>query len=159
MDWPHRILDPGSIAPTEGVGALPSAATSAGDAARDFERRAAEVINGIGDRANEIERQARGITEEATEKLLLGEKRIEELEAKQRVSEAAISEANVKIREAEEALNLQRSIATAAEDRIRQIELRATEAEAQATASANELARLQDAVRTLIRVARRQTEC
>jgi chromosome segregation ATPase len=116
-----------------------------------FVHRAAEVIKGIKDYANEIERQARGITEEAAKKLLLAEKRIEELEAKQRVSEAAISEANVKIQEVGEALNLERSLVKPAEDRIRQIELRATEAEAQATASANELARLTDAIRTLVR--------
>ena|SRR5271154_4088938 len=93
----------------------------------DFVRRAAEVIKGMEDRANEIENYAeyaRGIAGEATEKLQLAEKRIEELEAKQRVSEVAVSEANVKIREAEIALNLERSLVKAAEERIRQIELR-----------------------------------
>ena len=76
--------------------------------------------------------------------MLLAEKRIEELEAKQRLSEAAISEANVKIQQVGEALNLERSLVKAAEDR-------ATEAEAQATASANELACIEDAIRTLVR--------
>jgi hypothetical protein len=144
MDRPPVILDPGSIAPTEGVGARQSAAASDGGAALDFVHRAAEAIKGIKDHANEIERQARGITEEATKKLLLAEKRIEELEAKQRLSEAAISEANVKIQQVGEALNLERSLVKAAEDH-------ATEAEALATASANELACIEDAIRTLVR--------
>ena len=65
------------------------------------------------------------------------------------MSEAVISEANVKIREAEEALNLERSLVKTAEDRIRQIELRATEAGAQAAESANNLAYIKDAIRTL----------
>jgi chromosome segregation ATPase len=153
MDWPHHVLDTGPIAPTEGVDALASAATRDGGAALDFIRQAAEVVRGIEDRAHEIEQHARGIAEEATEKLQLAEKRTEELEAKQRVSEAVISEANVKIREAEEALNLERSLVKAAKDRIGQIELRAREAEAQATASANNLASIKDAIRTLIRSA------
>ena len=85
MDRPPVILDPGSIAPTEGVGALPSAAASDGGAALDFVHRAAEAIKGIKDHANEIERQARGITEQATKNLLLAEKCIEEL--KQATSE------------------------------------------------------------------------
>jgi adenylosuccinate lyase len=116
MDWPHSVLESGPFAPTERVGALPSAATTDGGAAVDFVRRAAEVIKGMEDRANEIEKYAeyaRGIVGEAIEKLQLAEKRIEELEAKQRVSEAAISEANVKIREVEEASNLVRALPAA----------------------------------------------
>jgi hypothetical protein len=127
MDWPHNIFESGPFAPTERVGAFRSAATSDGGAALDFVRRAAEVIKGIEDRANEIEKYAeyaRGIAGEAIEKLQLAEKRIEELETKQRVSETAVSEANVKIREAEEALNLEKSFVKVAKDRIRQIELR-----------------------------------
>jgi hypothetical protein len=127
MGGPHNIFESGPFAPTERVGAPPSAATSDGGVALDFVRRAAEAIKGIEDRANEIEKYAeyaRGIAGEAIEKLQLAEKRIEELEAKQRVSETAVSEANVKTREAEEALNLERSLVKAAEDRIRQIELR-----------------------------------
>jgi len=153
MEWLDHVSDTGPIAPTEGVDALASAATRDGGVALDFIRQAAEVLRGIEDRAYETERHVRGIAEEAIEKLQLAEKRIEELEAKQRVSEAVISEANVKIREAEQALNLERSLVKTAEDRIRQIELRATEAEAQAGASANHLACIKDAIRTLIRSA------
>jgi chromosome segregation ATPase len=150
MEWLDHVSDTGPIAPTEGVDALASAATRDGGVALDFIRQAAEVLRGIEDRAYETERHVRGIAEEAIEKLQLAEKRIEELKAKQRVSEAVISEANVKIREAEEALNLERSLVKTAEDRIRQIELRATEAEAQAAESANNLAYIKDAIRTLL---------
>jgi len=81
IDWPHHVLDTGPIAPTEGVDDLASAATRDSGAALDFVRQAAEVIRGIEDRAYETEQHAQGIAKEATEKLQLAEKRIEELEA------------------------------------------------------------------------------
>ena len=81
IDWPHRVLGTGPIAPTERVDDLASAATRDGGAALEFVRQAAEVIRGIEDRAYETEQHARGISKETTEKLQLAEKRIEELEA------------------------------------------------------------------------------
>ena len=85
MEWLDHVSDTGPIAPTEGADALASAATRDGGVALDFIRQAAEVLRGIEDRAYETERHVRGIAEEAIEKLRLAEKRIEELEAKQRV--------------------------------------------------------------------------
>ena len=98
IDWPHRVLGTGPIAPTEGVDDLASAATRDGGAALDFVRQAAEVIRGIEDRAYETEQHARGIAKEATEKLQLAEKRIEELETCIKDAIRLIGSANGEVR-------------------------------------------------------------
>ena len=72
--------------------------TSDGGAALDLVYQAAEAVRDIEDRAYETEQHARGIAKEATEKLQLAEKRIEELEACIKDAIRLIGSANREVR-------------------------------------------------------------
>jgi len=149
-----RLYDLPPIAPSEGVlhfpSTPPSTATRGCGAALDLVYQAAEVIKGIENHANEAEKYARGVADNALRKLQLAEKRIEELETELQSAQACISEARVKIKESDEARKVERSCLEAADRQICQIEMRARTAEAQARENANAVARIEQAIRTQI---------
>jgi chromosome segregation ATPase len=105
-----------------------------GQEALELVYRAAEAIRGMEDRA-------RGIAEDAVEKLQAANHRIQALEGERRAAE-------VRIQEAEDALKRAASRIAAAEDRLAQAERIARAAEARATEAEKALIRIEDAVRT-----------
>ena len=142
------------IEPSEGIlrfRSTPlSTATKGCGAALDLVYQAAEVIKGIESHANEAEKHARGVADNAIRKLQLAEKRIEELETELQSAQACISEARVKIKESDEAAKVDKSRLEAAERKMCQIEMRARTAEGQARENANAVARIEEAIRTQI---------
>jgi chromosome segregation ATPase len=130
---------------------VPSATTSRdGGTALDLVYQAAEMIRSIENRANEFESRARGLAEEATEKLKRAERHIQDLEVQQRAAETCIQQAHLKLQEAGEALKRERARVQTAENRLPQLEMRARSAEARAQECENALARIEDAIRTQI---------
>jgi chromosome segregation ATPase len=119
-----------------------------GGKALDLIYHAAEVLRCIEERANETERRAKNIAEKAIERLEFAEKRIVELEAEKKATEASVAEAYAKIHQTEDALSLERSRLQATEDRMAQIELRAKGAETRARESETALVRIEEAIRT-----------
>lgn len=135
---------------------VPSATTNKdgeakdGEIALDLVYQAAEMVRSIENRANEFESRARGLAEEATEKLKLAERHIHDLEAQQRAAETCIQQAHIKLQEAGEALKRERARVQAAENRLPQLEMRARSAEARAQECEHALARIEDAIRSQI---------
>jgi len=121
-----------------------------GRIALDLVYHAAEVVKSIEDRASDVETRARTLADEATERLKLAEKHIQELEAKQRAADAYISEANVKLQEAAEALKTERARVIAAERQLPVLEMRVKTAESRARECENAIARVEDAIRARI---------
>jgi chromosome segregation ATPase len=74
--------------------------------------------------------------------------RIQELEAERETTHGHINEANAMVREAAEALRLERARVKAAEEQLRQLDVRARNAEARAKKSENALAQVEHAIRT-----------
>jgi hypothetical protein len=114
-----------------------------GQEALELVYRAAEAIRGMEDRA-------RGIAEDAVEKLQVANARIQALEGERRASE-------VRIQEAEDALKRAASRIAAAEDRLAQAERAARAAELRACEGEKALIRIEDAVRTRLLGQRRAT--
>ena len=106
-----------------------TAFTSDGGAALDLVYQAAEAVRDIEDRAYETEQHARALAERAVEKLRVAEECIRYLEAEQRAAEARIQMAG-------KALRLERSRVAAAENKLRQLEVRAGMTELHASAGA-----------------------
>jgi len=133
-----------------------SAATSRNGETRDGETalelvyQAAEMVRGIENRATEFESRARGLAEQANEKLKLAERHIHDLEVKQQAAETCIQQAHLKLQEAGEALKRERARVQAAENRLPQLEMRARSAEARAQECERALSRIEDAIRTQI---------
>jgi chromosome segregation ATPase len=121
-----------------------------GGAALDLVYQAAEMVRNIETRANEFESRARGLAEEATEKLQLAERHIQDLEAQQGAAETCIQQAHLKLQEAGEALKRERARVQAAETRLPELEMRARNAEARAQECESALSRIEDAIRTQI---------
>ncbi len=121
------------IEPTEVGLVFPSAPrtafTSDGGAALDLVYQAAEAVRDIEDRAYETEQHARALAERAVEKLRVAEECIRYLEAEQRAAQARIQMAG-------EALKLERSRVAAAENKLRQLEVRVGMTELHAGAGA-----------------------
>ena len=65
----------------------------------DLVSQAVEVIKGIENHANELEKHVRSIADKAIQRLQLAESRIEELETELQSAQACIREARVKIKE------------------------------------------------------------
>ncbi len=122
--------------------------TRDGQSAVDLVNQAVELVRGIEKRAKEKETYADGIAE----KLRIAESRIEELvkelEAERRAAEIHVNKSNVTIRDLADALKEERSRVTTAEDELRQLEVRASTAEARAKESEDAIARIEDAIRT-----------
>jgi hypothetical protein len=110
------------IEPIEVGLAFPSAPRTAfaddGGAVLDLVHQAAAAVRDIEDRAYETERRARTIAERTVERLRVAEECIRYLEAEQRA-------AQTRIQMAVEALKLERSRVAAAENKLRQLEVRA----------------------------------
>jgi Mg2+ and Co2+ transporter CorA len=116
---------------------------SHGAAALDLVYQAAEVINGIEDRASETEKTL-------FQKLELAQKRIEELEKDLQSARQCLAEMRVKLKESEEASSIDQSRLEAAEKKMCDLEMRARTAEAQAKNNSHTLARIEEAIRTQI---------
>jgi chromosome segregation ATPase len=159
LEWLHKHLQthlPNSarIEPTDRVLSFPSSTPSNtnrdGGAALDLVHQAAEMVRSIENRANEFESHARGLAEEATERLQRAEKHIQDLEAKQRATDAAIQKAYLMLQEAGETLKKERARVEVAENKLPQLEMRARSAEARAQECENALSRIEDAIRSQI---------
>lgn len=155
LEWLHKHLQthlPNSarIEPTDRVLSFPSSTPSNtnrdGGAALDLVHQAAEMVRSIENCANEFESHARGLAEEATERLQRAEKHIQDLEAKQRATDAAIQKAYLMLQEAGETLKKERARVEVAENKLPQLEMRARSAEARAQECANALSRIEDAI-------------
>ena len=131
-------------------GSTPSATSKGRVAALDLVSQAVEVIKGIENHANELEKYVRSIADKAIQRLQLAEGRIEELETELQSAQVCIREARVKIKELVESANFERSRLEAAERKMCQIEMRARTAEAQAKENANTVARIEEAIRVQI---------
>jgi DNA repair ATPase RecN len=147
-------FDADPIEPTERILRFPRTpqptATRGYGATLDLLYQAAEVIKGIENHVDETEKCARGIADNAIQKLQLAEKRIEELENEIQAAQACISEARFKIKESDEASKVEGARVEAAERRMCQIEMRARTAEAQVRENANAVARIEETIRAQI---------
>jgi chromosome segregation ATPase len=159
LDWLNKhmrdhLSNSVQIEPGDKVFNFPGVATTTtngdGGTALDLVYQAAEMVRSIENRANEFETRARGLAEEATEKLKLAERHIHDLETQQRAAETCIQQAHLKLQEAGEALKRERARVQAAENRLPQLEMRARSAEARAQECENALSRIEDAIRTQI---------
>jgi len=155
MEWHRRqAQDQNGVfsEPTENVFSIrppdTGSAKSEGSVALELVYQASEVINGIQDRANEMEARAKNLARDAMVKLQYSENRIRSLETERLAWEAAVNDADTRINEAtfrlhetEKALQRTETRMTAAEVQLKAAELRASEAE-------RALVRIADAIRT-----------
>jgi chromosome segregation ATPase len=133
---------------TKRVLSFPSSTAIDGNAAVDLVYQAADLFRDLENRANENAKYAQTLAEKAVEKLQQAGERIQELEAERETTRGHIDEANVMVREAAEALKLERSRVKAAEEQLRQLEVRVRNAEARAEKSGNALTQVEHAIRT-----------
>ena len=143
---PIRPNESAPIRPKERVmrlpGATPTADMRRGDGAGlDLVYQAARVIEGLEDRATEIEKTS-------YQQLQLKERRIEELETELRTAQTLINETRIKLNELDEVARADRARLEAAEKRLSEFETRAKTAEAQARENASALFRIEEAIRT-----------
>jgi hypothetical protein len=110
-------------------------------AALDLVHQAAEVMEGLANRATEIEKTS-------YQQLHLKERRIEELEAELRTAQVLINETRVKLKESDEVARAGKARLEAAEKRLSEFEMRAKTAEALARENANAVLRIEEAIRT-----------
>jgi TolA-binding protein len=106
----------------------------------DLVYQAAKVIEGLEDRATEIEKTS-------YQQLQLKERRIEELETELRTAQTLINETRIKLKESDEVARADRARLEAAEKRLSEFETRAKTAEAQARENATALFRIEEAIR------------
>ena len=146
-DQPREYIafESAPIRPKERVmrlpGATPTANMRRGDGAGlDLVYEAAKVMEGLEDRATEIEKTS-------YQQLHLKERRIEELETELRAAQALIDETRIKLKESDEVARADRARLEAAEKRLSEFEMRAKTAEAQARENANALFRIEEAIR------------
>ena len=142
---PIRPNESAPIRPKERVmrlpGATPTADMRRGDGAGlDLVYQAAKVIEGLEDRATEIEKTS-------YQQLQLKERRIEELETELRTAQTLINETRIKLKESDEVARADRARLEAAEKRLSEFETRAKTAEAQARENATALFRIEEAIR------------
>ena len=138
---------------TEGLLRFPNSpafATARDDKATtvDLVYQAANLVRDLENRADENERYAQAIAEKAVGKLSAAAERIRKLEAEQRAAQDKIDKAHVMFRETAEAIKLEQSRARAAEEQVRQLELRVRNAEVRASEGENAIAQVEDAIRT-----------
>ena len=133
---------------TKRVLSFPSSTAIDSNAAVDLVYQAADLFRDLENRANENAKYAQTLAEKAVEKLQQAGERIQDLEAERETTRGHIDEANAMVREAAEALKLERSRVKAAEEQLRQLEVRVRNAEARAEKSGNALAQVEHAIRT-----------
>ena len=121
----------------------------------DLIYKAVEVVKRVEDHAKQTEERAQTIAQAAVEKLLLANKRIQELEEERLSAEARINDACVTLKEAADALRLEKLRVKAAEERIRLLELRFSSAEMHAKDGQTAIARIEEEIRTRL-LAQRQ---
>jgi hypothetical protein len=109
----------------------------------DLVYQAAKVIEGLEDRATEIEKTS-------YQQLQLKERRIEGLETELRTAQTLINETRIKLKESDEVARADRARLEAAEKRLSEFEMRAKTAEALARENANAVLRIEEAIRTQI---------
>jgi len=148
LEWLRERLQedrqrPAAIERTR-TGAAPSTPPDDGASALDLVYQAAEMIQGMTDRAGDAEARARWIVENALNKLEAAESRhqVEQMRQKDKLDEAA-----AELAEAGKMLKQLQARLAATEAELAAAEARAHAAEARATEAKDALLRIEDAIR------------
>ena len=134
----------------------PSSTETPAETAIDLVYQAAEVLQGIENRAVETTTRAHDLARQATEQLQMAESRIRALQSAQSAAEAALQEANNRADQAEQAVKTTEAQIADMANRVAAAEQRARNAETRAIEAEKTLIRIEDAIRSQL-LARRSS--